>query len=147
MQYFVKWHVFCKFSDLIYQLFMRCILFLPKGVVLRPFSKITRGEPLRAVLISWFFVQVKLCFRTLMTVQSYHKIGWSKRRIPRGPMIVSRHAVKVIFISFWSRLQHHVTLGDHHQSVKNRFQKLIIGRDPCMGECLSWLPGPSPSCF
>ena len=49
-------------------------LFHSKGVVLRPFSKVTRrnGEPLRAVLISWFFVQVKLCFRILVIVQSYH---------------------------------------------------------------------------
>ncbi|KAJ7377254.1 hypothetical protein OS493_030065 [Desmophyllum pertusum] len=38
------------------------------GVVLRPFSKITRGEPLRAVLISWFFVQIVLLIGNLNKV-------------------------------------------------------------------------------
>ena len=50
-------------------LFTLCYLFHSKGILLRPFSKVTRrnGEPLRAVFISWFFVQVELCFRILVT--------------------------------------------------------------------------------
>ncbi|KAL9981220.1 hypothetical protein ACROYT_G009894 [Oculina patagonica] len=40
------------------------------GVVLRPFGKVTRrnGEPLRAVLISWFFVQIVLLIGNLNKV-------------------------------------------------------------------------------
>ncbi|XP_058945660.2 solute carrier family 12 member 9 isoform X1 [Pocillopora verrucosa] len=42
------------------------------GVILRPFSKVTRrnGEPLRAVLMSWFFVQVVLFIGNVNKVAS-----------------------------------------------------------------------------
>ena len=56
------------------------------------------------------------------------------------------------FISFWSRLRHHVTWTDQSGGflkiaqlglkVKNRFQYIIIGRDPCMGECFSYINLP-----
>lgn len=61
-----------KKLNLIHEVFLY-YFFHSKGVLLRPFSKVTRrnGEPVRAVLISWFFVQVKLFFRILVTVQSH----------------------------------------------------------------------------
>ena len=57
MLFFTSW----IFGD---KRFVTRLFFHPTGVILRPFSKVTRrnGEPLRAVLMSWFFVQVKLYF-------------------------------------------------------------------------------------
>ena len=61
-------------------------------------------------------------------------------------LIVSRHAVKVIFIFFWSRLRHHVTRIDQSSSalqtpqlwtnIKNRLKKNYHWKWPMYGGML-----------